>query len=72
MGTTNHLFYPVSSDIKNVVLSVGNVGLGFASSNITHLEHDIFDVELPEVEQMYIVLRIFQTNIENIVAISQI
>ena len=54
MGTTNHLFYPVSSDIKNVVLSVGNVGLGFASSNITHLEHDIFNVELPEVEQMYI------------------
>ena len=56
MGTTNHLFYPVSSDIKNVVLSVGNVGLGFASSNITHLEHDIFNVELPEVEQMYSVL----------------
>ena len=53
MGTTNHLFYPVSSDIKNIVLSVGNVGLGFASSNIIHLEHDIFNVELPEVEQMY-------------------
>ena len=56
MGTTNHLFNPVSSDIRNVVLSAGNVELGFASSNITCLEHDISNVELPEVEQMYNVL----------------
>ena len=61
MGTTNHLFYPVSSDIRNVVLSAGNVGLGFASSNITCLEHDISNVELPEVEQMYIVVPLSAT-----------
>ena len=56
MGTTNHLFNPVSSDIRNVVLSAGNVGLGFASSNITFLEHEISNVEFPEVEQMFNIL----------------
>ena len=52
VGTTNHLFYPVSSDIKNVVLEVGNVGRGEAESNITHREHDIFNVGRHGVEQM--------------------
>ena len=55
MGTTKHLFYLVSSDIRNVVLLGDNVGRGFASSNIIRLEQDISNVGIPEVEQMYIV-----------------
>ena len=53
VGTTNHLSHPVSSDIRNVVLTAGNVGLGFASSNITRRSHNISNVGLPGVEQMY-------------------
>ena len=43
----------MSSNTRNVVLAAGNVGLGFASSNITRRLHNISSVELPEVEHMY-------------------